>query len=92
MAEMETLEVGNCTLQRLILMLEQGWKIKSLKYRGLIGQNWGEPCWTTPHISPLICQATDWYEFSRDSDVPKRLHVDLGGFNRVIFEREKLNG
>lgn len=88
---MSELEVGNCSIQTIVKMLEKGWKIKSLKYRGFKASSYGEPCWTTDHANPVVCLSTAWFEFQRNKDLPKRIgnkDSDVG-FNHVIFEREE---
>ena len=77
--------IGNCTLNKLIAMLENGWRIKRMIYRGFRD---GEPCWTVEEENAIVCLATRWFEFRRN-DFP-RCFGDKdceGGFNEIIFER-----
>lgn len=78
-------KIGNCTLNKLIAMLENGWKIKSMLYRGFKDTM---PCWTTDSQNPIVCLATVWFRFHKNA-MP--LYIGdkdyRSGFNEVIFEK-----
>lgn len=84
-------EVGNATLNFIIAMLNNGWKIKRFIYRGFThNPSYSEPCWITCATRPTIALETSWFEYI-PNEVPKWLgHKNAHtGFNHVWFERKK---
>lgn len=78
-------KIGNCTLNKLIAMLENGWKIKKMVYRAFRD---GLPCWTVEYTHPIVYLATQWFQLQKN-DLPKWIgHRDnYSGFNEIVFER-----
>lgn len=84
----EERKIGNCSLDKLISMLLQGWRIKRFIYRGIRYM----PCWITRGTNPIVFLATDWYVYL-PNEPPKWIGgaSHESGFNTITFERDVEN-
>jgi len=84
-------EIGNCSLETLIRMLHNGWKVKEIKYKGFnFAGGYGNPCWIVPFYYPEGLLYTHWFRWTPDhnDDMAEMIPIEHG-FNTIIFERDE---